>query len=75
MSVLLPIHILTYSYTLGVSIFYSFIGSKKAIETLPKKDLSVFQSTMLPIHFITQFLAPPILISTAPSLITIKRMF
>lgn len=66
MSILLPVHILTYGYTLGSTTFHSFIASIKAIETLPRREFGEFQGAVLPIQFITQSIAPIVIGLTAP---------
>lgn len=66
MSFLLPIHILTYGYTLGSTSFHSFVASIKAFETLPRREFGEFQSKVLPIQFITQSVSPLVLALTAP---------
>lgn len=66
MGILLPIHILTYGYTLGSTTFNSFVASVKAFELLPRRQFSELQGQVLPIQFITQSIAPIVIGFTAP---------
>lgn len=66
MGLLLPIHILTYGYTLGSTTFHSFIASIKALDTLPRRQFGDFQGAVLPIQFATQSIAPVVIALTAP---------
>lgn len=66
MGFLLPIHIISYGYTLGSTSFHSFIASPKALETLPRRQFGEFQGEVLPIQFWTQTLAPIVIGLTAP---------
>lgn len=66
MNILLPIHILTYGYTLGSTSFHSFVASIKAFDTLPRREFGEFQGKVLPIQFITQSISPLVVALTAP---------
>lgn len=66
MQFLLPVHILTFGFTFGSSVFHSLIASPRAFETLPRRDFGAFQSVTLPIQFATQAIAPLIIGLSAP---------
>ncbi|ODV84824.1 hypothetical protein CANARDRAFT_200250 [[Candida] arabinofermentans NRRL YB-2248] len=74
MSILLPIHLLTYSYTFGSTSFHSFISSTKAFKVLPRKEFGLLQSHLFPIHFLTQSLGPLIIGISAPYTIPITGL-
>ncbi|KAH3663566.1 hypothetical protein OGAPHI_004967 [Ogataea philodendri] len=63
---LLPIHLLTYSYVFGATSFHSFISSVRAFKVLPRKEFGLLQSKLFPIHFLTQSVGPIVVGLTAP---------
>lgn len=66
MQLLLPVHVLTYGFVFGSSVFHSLIASPRAFETLPRREFGAFQAVTLPIQFATQTLAPLVIGLSAP---------
>jgi len=65
-SFLISAHIMLYGYALGSTTFNSFVASIKAFELLPRREFGILQGAVLPIQFLTQAAAPPLIALTAP---------
>jgi hypothetical protein len=65
-SILAPIHLLTYSALLGTELYQTFIMTKVSYQALPRSAFTTLQKRVFPMYFQTQSLGILLVALTAP---------